>query len=250
MDNTDAISNASTLFSQWHAYWVIPAGMLVLYFFGRVHFNTPSYALTQTDDDDGQPLSDPGRLVSLAPPAFTTPRSRFNRYAWRYIVILEVAFLALLFLPSVYSDAARIFNLELPLPPSAESLQYRALFALFVLTGLLTSFPVFKELDAHILRYLHSAAYIPADSTRLADFLRAAPFVPNCETKKAVHDLLTKRDSLAVSLGESVGTLEAAVLKVLWLRAELLKLMQRSNVCHFDSRWRATLMTLPQAGPI
>jgi hypothetical protein len=232
MDKTDALSNIAVLGSQWLSYWVVPVGMLLLYFYGRVHFNTPGYALTQ-NDENGQPLSDPGRLVSLAPPLFTTARSRFNRYAWRYILILEVAFLALLFLPSLFSDVGSIQHLQLPLPPSSESLQYRALFALFALTGLLASFPILKDVDGHILHKLHVAAYIPEDATRLAEILRAADFVANPATKAAVHDLLTKRDSQAVSRGECVGTLEAALLRTLWLRAELLQLITEQQHLSF-----------------
>jgi hypothetical protein len=223
VNNTDAITNVSVLMNQWQSYWVIPVGMLVLYFYGRVHFNTPSYPLIQ-QDENGRPLSDPGRLLSLAPPLFTTTRSRFNRYAWRYILLLEVVFLILLFLPSVISDAGRILDLKLPLIPSSESLQYRTLFALFLLTGLLSSFPLLKDLDGHILQKLHSAAYIPEDATRLAEVLREARFVANGPTREEVQTGLTKRDLIAVSRGESTGKLEVVLLKTMWLKSEFLRL--------------------------
>ena len=232
MDEVDALSNVSVLLTQLQSYWVIPAGLLVLYFYGRVHFNTPAYALTQ-NDDDGQPLCDPGRLLSLAPPMFTTTRSRFNRYAWRYILILWAAFLTLLFLPSLYSDAERILKLQMPLPPSSETLQSRALFALFALTGLLSSFPVLKDLNGYILKALHAAAYIPQDATRLAEILRSADFLPKLATRQAVQDVLTKRDSLAVARGESIGTLETTLLKALWLKAELLQLITGAQYVSF-----------------
>jgi hypothetical protein len=232
MDKADALSNVSVLYDQWHSYWVIPVGMLVLYFYGRVHFNTPDYALTQ-NDDDGQPLSDPGRLLSLAPPMFTTTRSRFNLYAWRYILILWGAFLVLLFVPSLITDTGHILNLQLPAFPSSESLQYRVLFALFFLTGLLSSFPLLKDLDGRILKILHTAAYIPEDATRLAEILRAAQFVAKAATREIVQEALTKRDSLAVSRGESVGTLELMLLKTLWLRTELLQLITGQQCISF-----------------
>jgi hypothetical protein len=31
-------------------YWIIPAGMIALYFYGMFHFNTPDYSLLMSDE--------------------------------------------------------------------------------------------------------------------------------------------------------------------------------------------------------
>ena len=232
MDSADTISNMSALFEQWGSYWIVPTGMLALYYYGRFHFNTPDYALS-LKDEDGQPLVEAGRLISLAPPIYTTSRARFNRYAWRYVLLLQATFLAILFLPSIISDVGRILTLKFPTAPSTESLQYRALFALFALTGLLSSFPILKDLDGWVLNKLHQAAFIPHDAQRLAELLRDTDFIPSAATRAAVEEQLSKRDTLAVSAEISLGTLESKLLKVLWLRNELIQLVKQQQYLAF-----------------
>ena len=93
----------------FETFWIVPAGMVALYFYGRSHFNTPSYELGGQEGE--VPRSS---LLTLAPPIFTTYRSRFNRFALWYILILEVAFLTFVFLTSVVTDAAAITKIQLP----------------------------------------------------------------------------------------------------------------------------------------
>src|SRR5258708_4882773 len=41
------------------------------------------------------------RLITPAPPIFTTSRARYNRFARRYVAILELAFIAIVFFPNL-----------------------------------------------------------------------------------------------------------------------------------------------------
>src|ERR1700689_4833904 len=66
--------------------WSVPVGMIALYFYGRFHFNTPSYPVVFSINPDER-----ARLITQAPPIFTTRRSRYNSYSMRYILILESA---------------------------------------------------------------------------------------------------------------------------------------------------------------
>jgi hypothetical protein len=138
------------LWEQVQIYWIIPAGMIALYFYGRFHFNTPEYSIDSGSQTGPNALAG-ARLITPAPPMFTTSRARFNRYARRYVIILEIAFIAIVFFSTLVSDISRVTNWEVPLPSSAESLQYKAIWALFALTGLLSSFPGFKDIDNWIL---------------------------------------------------------------------------------------------------
>ena len=196
-------------------FWIVPAGMIALFFYGRSHFNTPDYALGK-EDGAASPIS----LLTLAPPIFTTYRSRFNRFALWYILILETAFLAFVFLTSVFTDIAAILKFKLP-EITSDTVQFRALIALFFLTGLLSSFPGFKDLDAWILKKLHQGALIPDDARLLAEQLFAAPFVPHPAVAEAVKISLVSRDTLRVAEGTASGSLENNVLKTLWLINQL-----------------------------
>ncbi|MGY3611094.1 MULTISPECIES: hypothetical protein [unclassified Bradyrhizobium] len=85
-------------------YWIIPAGMLALYFYGRFHFNSPDYAIDFGNRDaPGEPIG--LRLITPAPPIFTTSRARYNRFARRYVALLELAFIAIVFFPSLVAEA-------------------------------------------------------------------------------------------------------------------------------------------------
>src|SRR5690349_7500705 len=130
-------------------FWIIPAGMVALYFYGRSRFNTPNYALAAQEG---------ANLLTLAPPIFTTLRSRFNRFALWYILILEIAFLVFIFLYSLVADIAPFIDLKSLPSGMSQTVQHRALWALFCLTGLFSSFPGFKDVDAWILQRLHQAA--------------------------------------------------------------------------------------------
>src|SRR5262245_33059644 len=140
MDFHQFVSDPGTVKSWIDTYWIVPAGMIALYFYGRSRFNTPNYALGAQEG---------ANLLTLAPPIFTTYRSRFNRFALWYILILEIAFLVLIFLTSVVMDISTIANPKwTPGKIEPQTVQYRALVALFCITGLFSSFPWFKEFDA------------------------------------------------------------------------------------------------------
>ena len=171
-------------------FWLIPAGMVALYFYGSFHFNTPAYALEMAIDSSSS-TTDRARLITLVPPIFTTRRQRYNSYAIRYILILEVVFIAIVATSLVY-DVSRIEHLGIP-DLSAETVQYRALFALFALTGLLSSFPGFREIDGWILDKLHKAAFIPTDARVLAEKLYYCTFEPLSSAVEAVRPTLSMR---------------------------------------------------------
>jgi hypothetical protein len=194
-------------------FWIVPVGMVTLYFYGRAHFNTPDYPL-------GAHGAGTRNLLTLAPPIFTTYRSQFNRFALWYILILETAFVAFIFLTSVFSDIAAIMKFQFP-ALSSDVVQFRALLALFTLTGLLSSFPGFKDLDSFILRKLHHAALIPDDARLLATQLFEMPFVPHPEAVTVVKASLVSRDTLRVAEGHASGSFESKVLKALCLLNQL-----------------------------
>jgi hypothetical protein len=210
----------SEIWEQIQIYWIIPAGMIALYFYGRFHFNSPEYSLDfRTQAGDASPIG--VRLITPAPPMFTTSRARFNRYARRYVYILEAAFIALIFFSSIVSDIGRVANLEIPLPKSPESLQYKAIWALFALTGLLSSFPGFKDIDNWLLGSLHRAAFIPDDVRILAARLYACPFSPTLAAISAVRPGLSVRDLIRVAERRLSGALEQRVFQLLCLHTQL-----------------------------
>src|SRR5262245_60737047 len=210
---------------QWlETNWIVPAGLIALFFYGRYHFDTPDYALELTDKA-GKPLPQAGRLISLAPPKFTTSRTRFDRYALRYVLLLWAAFLVIIFVPTLVTDIGRILKMEFPSAPASETLQFRALFALFALTGLLSSFPGLKDIDAWVLKKLHEAALIPEEVKYLARKLYDASFTPSQETAGSVRQMLRRRDTLRGAEGQASGALEQELLRALWLKTQLLEVI-------------------------
>jgi hypothetical protein len=210
-------------------YWIIPAGLFALAYYGWDHFNTPDYLL-DPKGHDGEPLTKEGVLLTPAPPIFTTSRIRFSRYAWRYIALLQVVFLVIVFIPSYLADIVQILtdpgHQGATTPPSSvptEStpVHYRAIWALLFLMGLMKSLPVFKDFDAWILTKLHQAALIPDDARFLADTLVEAPFEPSPAAVAAVRAILQRRDTIRVAERKAEGTLEITLLKALWLKAQL-----------------------------
>jgi hypothetical protein len=195
--------------------WTVPAGVIALYFYGRFHFNTPSYPIVFSVDTDER-----ARLITQAPPIFTTRRSRYNSYSIRYILILEFAFLSFIFLFPIIRDAASIGKLNLP-DLTNEPLQYRVIFALFFLTSLLSSFPIVKNLDVFLLNYLHRSAFIPDDVRMFASKLCGADFTPAESVVTTVRATLTLRDTSRVASGSTKGTLEQKLISLLCLRTQL-----------------------------
>ncbi len=110
-----SLINSDAAWSAVKIGWTVPAGMMVLYFYGRSHFNTPAYSLDLA-------IGTRARLITQAPPIFTARRSRYS-YANRYILVLEAAFLGIIFLYSVIQDIAGVGKVEIP-DLATEPLQY------------------------------------------------------------------------------------------------------------------------------
>lgn len=218
-------------------FWTVPAGVVALYFYGGIHFNTPDYRLGILQSPDTP------ALLTLAPPKYTTTRSRFRRYALRYILILEAAFLGFVFFTSIFSDIAQLLQFQLP-QFDTQTLQYKVLFALFFLTGLLSSFPGFKDVDAWILRKLHKAALIPDDARYMASRLLNAPYRPSPNTRVQVRQNLKSRDTIRCSEGAVSGSLELRVLSILWLSAQVQEKANQPECTYFTSKFQIDLNEL------
>jgi hypothetical protein len=213
-------------------YWIIPAGMLVLCFYGQTRFNSLEYAIDFAGrGEPGDVVG--GRLITPAPPIFTTSRRRYIRFALYYVAILEAGFIAAVFFTSLVADAGSLLTGgELTLP-TADPLQHRALFALLALTGLLSSIPGLKDLDAWMLRRLHKAAYIPDDARILAESLYDAPFAPTAETLAAVRPTLASRDAIRAAEGKLTGGLEQRLVQMVCLRTALVAALSAGKFTAF-----------------
>jgi hypothetical protein len=216
--------SAPDLLGWAQVYWIIPAGMLVLYFYGRFHFNSPEYAI-DFGSRSGPPESIGLRLITPAPPIFTTSRARYNRFARRYVAILELAFIAIVFFPNLVAEAISLLTGSPFSWGDSVTLQHKVLIALFALTGLLSSFPGFKDIDGWLLRTLHRAAFIPDDVRILAEKLYEAPFSPPPVALAAVRPTLTTRDAIRAADGKLAGALEQRLIAVQCLRSQLQSIM-------------------------
>lgn len=205
-------------------YWIIPVGLVALHFYGRHHFNTPEYALSSNVRDGGSglvrnmPLA---KLRGLAPPMFTTSRARYRRYAFRYIAILQSIFLLITCAPDLVLEASGLVHIRMQL---AESVQQRGLWALFGLTGLLSSFPALKDFDGWLLSFLHKSAVIPDGAELTAATLFDAEFRPGEQARRAVVQSLRTKHVTRVAQGEAVGSLEMNWLNVRCLHYEIARL--------------------------
>ena len=167
--------SAAELWAWAQIYWIVPAGMLALYFYGRFHFNSPEYAI---DFGNGGGPTVGFRLITTAPPIFTTSRARYNRFARRYVAVLELAFIAIVFFPNLVAEAISLLTGAPFSFGSSITLQHMVLIALFALSGLLSAFPGFKDIDGWLLQTLHQAAFIPDDVRILAEKLYDARYFP------------------------------------------------------------------------
>ena len=158
--------SAAELLAWAQIYWIIPAGMLALYFYGRFHFNSPEYAI-DFGSRSGPAESIGLRLITPAPPIFTTSRARYNRFARRYVAILELAFVAIVFFPNLVAEAISLLTASPFSWGDSVMLQHKVLIALFALTGLLSSFPGFKDIDGWLLRTLHRVAVVSESMPQL-----------------------------------------------------------------------------------
>ncbi|MGY3611095.1 MULTISPECIES: hypothetical protein [unclassified Bradyrhizobium] len=103
----------------------------------------------------------------------------------------------------------------------------------FALTGLLSSFPGFKDIDGWLLRALHRAAFIPDDARILAEKLYAAPYSPPPAALAAVRSTLTTRDAIRAAEGKLVGALEQRLIAVRCLRTQLQSIMADGKFTEF-----------------
>jgi hypothetical protein len=212
--------SAADLLAGAQNYWIIPAGILALYFYGRFHFNSLEYAI-DFGNSSGTADSVGARLMTPAPPIFTTSRTRYNSFARQYVLILVGAFLAMVFFPNLVAEAITLLTGSSFSFGESMSLQHRALVALFTLTGLLSSFPGFKDLDRWLLQRLHRAAFIPDDVRMLAGKLYNAEYCPPQAALTEVRPTLVSRDAIRAASGTLKGTLEQRLIAVLCLRTQL-----------------------------
>jgi hypothetical protein len=216
--------SAAELLAWTQIYWIIPAGMLALYFYGRFHFNSPEYAIDFGARNSSDEVPGP-RLIAMAPPIFTTSRERYNRFARRYVAILEAAFLAIVFFPDLVAEGISLLTGAPFSFGDSVTLQHKVLIALFALTGLLSSFPGFKDVDGWLLQTLHRAAFIPDDVRMLSEKLFEVPFSPSPAALAAVRPTLTTRDAIRAADGKLTGALEQRLIAVRCLRMQLQSVM-------------------------
>jgi hypothetical protein len=166
-------------------------------------------------------------------------------------LILEAAFLGLIFFPnllsrllSVAGHAGLRIDLSALVPAGTESIEYRALWALFLLTGLLSSFPGFKDIDNWLLRSLHRAALIPDEARVLAETLYEAPFLAPPATIAVAKSNLTMRDVIAVANGKLKGRLEQRIIDTLCLRNGLQLQMTSARHTRFKIKLQRDLQEI------
>jgi hypothetical protein len=63
-----SITDLAPILDIVRVYWIVPAGMLALYFYGKFHFNTPEYLLDLGNSASPATRAGPGaRLITPAP---------------------------------------------------------------------------------------------------------------------------------------------------------------------------------------
>lgn len=195
-------------------YWIIGIGLVTLYFWGRYHFNTPNYALGgNADTGDRSSSIDPtiSKINGLVPPMYTTTISQYWRYMFRYILILQIVFILVTFsreFTSVIGQYVGGSNFKAEHVPAA--MRERAVWALFLLTGLLTSFPVLKQLDGFILRTLHKSANVPDGVENTAQYLLEAKYKPSQAISDDIFASIRTHHFREVIAGREIGSLESS----------------------------------------
>lgn len=231
---------AATYWNKVETYWIIPAGMIALYFYGMFHFNSLTYILDLGSSSGSSEIQGTGaRLITPAPPIYTASRKHFNSYARRYVLILEAAFIVIIsfysILSGVLSDTQGMIKLDINLvfPSEAQTLQHRALWALFTLTGLLSSFPGFKDVDNWLLGTLHKAAFIPDEVRLLARTLYDAPLSVPPSSIVSLREKLDVPNSRSFSDESQIGRFERRVLEIFSLRNQLQSRMEGGRYTSF-----------------
>jgi hypothetical protein len=207
--------------------WSIPAGIIIIYVYGRLHFNTPAYPIEMTVSSEAS-LTDTARLITQAPPIYTTFRQRYNSYALRYIGLLQLAFLVCVFWYSIVKDISRAEDIAIP-DLTKESLQYRSVFALFLLIGLLPSFPALKEVDSWLLSSLHRLAYIPDEAKLFAERLYESELKSSPGIMAEVGSGIAARDIARVVSDTASGVLEKRVIDYLCLYIRTQSITRRTR---------------------
>jgi hypothetical protein len=149
------------------------------------------------------------------------------------VAILELAFVGIVFFPSLLAEAISLLTSAPFSFGDSLTLQHKVLIALFALTGLLSSFPGFKDIDGWLLRTLHRAAFIPDDARILAEKLYEAPFSPPPTALAAVRPTLTTRDAIRAADGKLAGALEQRLVAILCLRTQLQSIMADGKFTDF-----------------
>ena len=215
------LSSGSVNTLVWEA-WTVPAGLLFLWFYGLSHFNSPPYSL-ELSAHDGTSV----RLITQAPPKFTTTRSQYQRYALLYIIVLWISFIVMIFFYPTVADAITFAGLTAP--NLSGPLEHRTLMALFILTGVLSSFPIVSTADSWLIEKLHKAAFIPDESRYLAGKLYESEFIPRDDVFSEVRDSLATRDTGRVANKLTKGELERRVIDMLCLRAQVNSRMETNK---------------------
>jgi hypothetical protein len=169
-------------------FWPVVAGMGIVFFFAKTHFNSPDYALSgynnlnDPDDKDAAKYSSNARLRTPAPPIFTTPRDRYRRAEWKYIGGLEGGFIILTIFPELLDHVPAAKGLMTFL---GDTINGRVIPVTLLLTGFLSTFPIIREADTWLLKSLHTSASIPDDAEETATELFNSPY-------KADTDILAR----------------------------------------------------------
>lgn len=192
-------------------YWFIPLGIVILWIYGRYHFNSPTYKLSLNVLDTAS-YSDESHLTSSLPPSATTRINYFRTYATRYTVTLITIFIVMTTMyPLLKTSLHTIHWAELPDSPSTKD---SAIISLLVILGLIPSIPFGKKVGSGLLEYFHKKARIPSDASVLARDVIGAEYRAKDDTIAFVRNDLKKRDTRRVAEGQAKGELEEKIIKL------------------------------------
>jgi len=159
-------------------YWSVPIGAIVLWIYGVVHFNSPPYALSSNADEVKGSTPKEAALAqtqALAPPVFTTGRETYRKYEFQYVGVLIGIFLVVACFPALLLEVENVLQINIEVPGTVPE---RVLFALFGLTGLLSTFPGLRDVDKWFIANLHKKAIIPDQARFMAERLAGAEYKP------------------------------------------------------------------------
>ena len=186
MELLDPAAILDFIVAAFNTYWFAAVGAGILAVFAAYHFNSPDYVLSKQIETDQQgPISDPTQLALArtkleAPPILTTRRERYRRSLITYVVVLEAVFIFYVLFPDLFSEIAKIAQVQIIVPD--DELQ-RVIYGLFGLMGLYATFPGLNQWDKKIREKLHQAAIIPEDVKFTATQIFKAEYSPSDELK-------------------------------------------------------------------